>query len=124
MPKTAASAAPARMPHSAPTAIEPDIQAPAKPQAAPTIIIPSTPRLSTPERSTMSSPDDANKSGVEAVMTVKIKLTEKIRLKTLSSASSMDGYRLAHGSQHADSIDDQGIASEHVEQQDALKALG
>src|ERR1700689_1677404 len=104
MPKIAAIAMPAKIPHSAPTAIEPDIQAPAKPQAAPTIIIPSTPRLSTPERSTMSSPDDANKSGVEAVMTVKIKLTEKIRLKTLSSASSMDGYRLAHGSHQTDAI--------------------
>src|ERR1700729_90523 len=107
MPKTAASAAPARMPHNAPTAIEPDIQAPAKPHAAPTIIMPSTPRFSTPERSTMSSPDDANKSGVEAVMTVKIKLTEKIRLKTLPSDSSMSGYRLAHGSQQTDAVDNQ-----------------
>src|ERR1700733_12202970 len=124
MPKIAASAMPATTPHSAPTAIEPDIQAPAKPQAAPTIIIPSTPRLSTPERSTTSSPVDANKSGVEAVTTVKIKLTEKIRLKMLPSASSMGGYRLAHGSQQANAIDNERIASEHVEQQDALKDLG
>ena len=39
------------MPHSAPMMIEPVSQAPPKPQAAPTIIMPSTPRLSTPARS-------------------------------------------------------------------------
>jgi hypothetical protein len=39
------------MPHSAPNAIEPVANAPAKPQAAPTTIMPSTPRLSTPARS-------------------------------------------------------------------------
>ena len=69
------------MPQTAPTSVEPDKYAPAKPQAAPTIIIPSMPRLSTPERSTTNSPDDASRSGVEAVITVRMKLTEKIRLK-------------------------------------------
>src|SRR5580700_11955270 len=105
MPKIAAIAMPAKIPHSAPTAIEPDIQAPAKPHAAPTIIIPSTPRLSTPERSTTSSPDDANNSGVEAVTTVRMKLTEKIRCRTLPSVSSMRGHGFDR-SQQPQAVDD------------------
>ena len=40
------------------------------PQAAPTAIMPSSPRLSTPARSTTSSPSAAISSGVAAVMTV------------------------------------------------------
>ena len=68
------------MPHSAPTAIEPVAKAPAKPQAAPTIIMPSTPRLSTPARSTTSSPEAASSSGVEAVITV----------SRMASANSME----------------------------------
>src|SRR5260364_19634 len=60
---------PAMMPHSAPTTIEPDSQAPPKPQAAPTIIMPSTPRLSTPARSVTSSPVAASSSGVDAAST-------------------------------------------------------
>ena len=63
------AARPATMPHSAPTMIEPVSQAPAKPQAAPMIIMPSTPRLSTPERSATSSPAAASSSGVEAAST-------------------------------------------------------
>ena len=39
------------------------------------IIIPSMPRLSTPERSTTNSPADAKSSGVAAVMTVRRKLS-------------------------------------------------
>ena len=47
-------------------------QAPPKPQAAPTIIMPSTPRLSTPERSVTSSPVAASSSGVEAASTARM----------------------------------------------------
>src|SRR5271155_3865685 len=115
---------PARMPQSAPISVEPDMKAPPNPQAAPTIIIPSMPRLSTPARSTTSSPDDASKSGVEAVITVRIKLTENIRLKISMRASTMGMYRFAHGSQQTDAIDNQRIAGQHVEQQDALEHLG
>src|SRR5437868_5767897 len=73
--------------------------------------MPSTPRLSTPARSTTSSPEAASISGVEAVMTVS---------KT-ASMNSMDDLR---GEQRADAIEDQGIAGEHIEQQNALKNLG
>src|SRR5271154_5711100 len=103
-------ATPARMPHSAPTVVESAMKAPAKPQAAPMIIMPSTPRLRTPERSTTSSPAAASSSGVDAAMMER------------TMASSM--RRPFHGPQQADAIDDQGIASQHVEQQDPLKHLG
>ena len=49
--------------------IEPESQAPPNPQAAPTIIMPSTPRLRTPERSATSSPVAAINSGVDAAST-------------------------------------------------------
>ena len=71
---------PATMPHSAPTMIEPVSQAPPKPQAAPTIIMPSTPRLSTPARSATSSPVAASSSGVEA-----------------ASTAQDDGFKQLHG---------------------------
>jgi hypothetical protein len=70
--KISDSSVPAIMPHSAPTTIEPDIQAPPKPQAAPTIIMPSTPRFSTPARSVTSSPVAASSSGVEAASTARM----------------------------------------------------
>src|ERR1700723_3062928 len=76
------------------------------------IIMPSAPRLRTPERSTTSSPDAASKSGVEAAITDRM----------MASSSSMRG--LSDGAQHADPVDDQRIAGEHVEQQDALEHLG
>jgi hypothetical protein len=66
----AASAAPAAMPASAPSTELPVAIAAAKPQDAPMTIIPSTPRLSTPERSTTSSPMAAMSSGVDAAITV------------------------------------------------------
>src|SRR5438477_1022637 len=105
------SAAPARMPHSAPTAIEPVTYAPAKPQAAPTIIMPSTPRFSTPARSTTSSPEAASSSGVDAVITV----------RRTASMNSMDDLRRE---QQAEAVEDERVAGEHVEQQDALEHLG
>jgi hypothetical protein len=67
--KISDSRVPATTPHSAPTMIEPVSQAPPNPQAAPTIIMPSTPRLSTPARSVTSSPVAAISSGVDAAST-------------------------------------------------------
>src|SRR6185437_7142852 len=75
------------------------------------IIIPSTPRLSTPERSTTSSPEAASSSGVDAAITDR-----------MMASSSMRG--LSHGPDQVDAIDDQRVAGEHVEQQNALENLG
>src|SRR5690242_908399 len=75
------------------------------------IIIPSTPRLSTPARSTTSSPDAASSSGVEAAITDR-----------RMASSSMRG--LSYGMDKAHAIDDQRVAGEHVEQQNALEDLG
>jgi hypothetical protein len=47
------------------------LTAAAKLQAAPIAIMPSTPRLRTPERSVTSSPMAAMRSGVDAVMMVR-----------------------------------------------------
>src|ERR1700677_4091029 len=70
------------------------------------------PRLSTPDRSTTSSPDDASSSGVAAEMTERI----------IASSSSMGG--LSQRTDIADAVDDQRIAGQHIEQQDALEHLG
>src|SRR5436309_6509775 len=99
------------MPHNAPTAIEPVTYAPAKPQAPPTIIMPSIPRFRTPARSTTSSPEAASSSGVEAVMTV-------------SRTASMNSMNDLRCEQEAKAIEDQRVACEHVEQQDALEHFG
>src|SRR5688572_253675 len=99
------------MPHSAPNAIEPVWYAPAKPQAAPTIIMPSTPRFSTPARSTTNSPEAASSSGVEAVITV-------------SRTASMNPMGDLRGEQKTEAVEDQRVAGEHIEQQDALEDLG
>src|SRR5215471_9343930 len=76
------------------------------------IIMPSTPRLRTPERSTTSSPDAASNSGVEAATTDRM----------MASSSGMHG--LPDGAQHTDAVDDERIAGQHVEQQNALEHLG
>src|SRR5579871_624559 len=76
------------------------------------IIMPSTPRLSTPERSTTSSPAAASNSGVEAAITDSV------------MASSMPMGGPLRGGDEADAMDDQRVAGEHVEQQDALTHLG
>src|SRR5437763_5690109 len=102
---------PPRMPHSAAIAIEPVTEAPAKPQAAPTIIMPSRPRLRTPARSTTSSPEAASNSGVEAAITV----------SRTASTNSMNGLRREHNAQ---AVEDERVAGEHVEQQNALEHLG
>src|SRR6516165_7451276 len=76
------------------------------------IIIPSTPRLSTPARSTTSSPAAASNSGVDAVTTARM----------MASASPI-GSPVMRGHQ-ANPIEHERIAGEHVEQQCALKNLG
>src|ERR1700755_101456 len=102
---------PAAMPHSAPTMMDPDSHAPPKPQAAPMIIMPSTPRLRTPERSVTSSPVAAIRSGGDAGSTDRM------------IASTSSTLHLCRRNQ-PEAVEDQGIAGEHVEQQDALKHLG
>src|SRR2546421_9638307 len=99
---TADSAAPAKMPHSAPNAIEPVRYAPAKPQAVPTIIMPSRPRFKTPARSTTNSPEAASISGVEAVTMV----------SKMASTNSMSDLRRED---EAEAVEDQRVAGEHVE---------
>src|SRR5882672_4483605 len=76
------------------------------------IIMPSTPRLSTPERSTINSPAAASSSGVEAAITDRM----------MASSSPMAG--LSQRGDEADAVEDERIAGEHVEQQDALEHLG
>src|SRR5947209_188123 len=103
---------PATMPNRAPMKIEPVSQAPPKPQAAPTIIMPSTPRLSTPERSVTSSPVAAISSGVDAASTAR-----------MMASMSSTGHLSVRENQF-ESVQNEGIAGEHVEQQNALKNFG
>ncbi len=86
MAKTSDSKVPATMPQSAPMMIEPVSQAPPKPQAAPTIIMPSTPRLSTPARSVTSSPVAASNSGVEAASTARMMASSELHQATCRDA--------------------------------------
>jgi hypothetical protein len=67
-----ASPMPAAMAASTPSSGEPVTNAAPKPHTAPITIMPSTPRLSTPERSETSSPRAASNSGVAAVMMVRM----------------------------------------------------
>src|SRR5712671_3622065 len=103
---------PATIPQRAPMTVEPVSQAPPNPQAAPTIIMPSTPRLRTPARSTKSSPLAASSSGVEAASTARM----------MASSNSIGGLSQRHD--QPDPVENQGIAGQHIEQQDALKHLG
>src|SRR5688500_12697707 len=74
--------------------------------------MPSTPRLSTPERSTTSSPMAARSSGVAAVMTVRM------------IASSTGGFApQRRRADEPDPVEDQRVAGEHVEEQHALQHL-
>jgi hypothetical protein len=61
-------AAPAAIPATTPNQRFPVVTAVAKPAIAPTSIIPSTPRLSTPDFSVTSSPNAANTIGVPAAI--------------------------------------------------------
>src|SRR5487761_1981227 len=107
--KTSDSRVPAAIPQTAPKMVEPVSQAPPNPQAAPTIIIPSTPRLSTPERSVTSSPVAAINSGVDAASTD----------STIASSSSTG--HLSRSENQPEPVKYERVAGEHVEQQNALK---
>src|SRR5690606_2569956 len=111
-PKTAEKSAPTRTAANKPSQAEPVICAMAKPDTAPISIMPSTPRLSTPERSTTSSPMAAIRSGVAAVAIVR----RIACVKSIRSGLS----RLATGYE-ANAIKDECIASENEEQDHALK---
>src|ERR1700687_387620 len=103
---------PATMPQTAPIMVEPVSQAPPNPQAAPTIIMPSTPRLSTPARSVTSSPVAAISSGVDAAST-----------ERMIASTSSTGH-LSRRENEPEPVENQRVAGEHVEQQNALKYLG
>ena len=70
-PKMKAMAMPASAPTRTPSTPEPVETATAKAEIAPRIIMPSTPRLRTPDFSTTSSPRAAKSSGVAAPITVR-----------------------------------------------------
>src|SRR3984885_8199742 len=106
------SRVPARIPHGPPKMVEPVSQAPPNPQAAPTIIMPSTPRLSTPARSVTSSPVAAISNGVDAASTAR-----------MIASSSPTGHLSRRGNQ-PEAVEDERVACEHIEQQDALEHLG
>src|SRR3979490_731772 len=110
--KISDSNVPATMPQRAPMVVEPVSQAPPNPQAAPTIIMPSTPRLRTPARSVISSPVAAINSGVEAASTAR-----------MIASSSPTGH-LSRGEDEPEPVENERVAGEHVEQQNALKYLG
>src|SRR5579859_922709 len=109
--KISDSKVPATIPQMAPIMVDPVSQAPPNPHAAPTIIIPSTPRLSTPERSVTSSPVAAINSGVEAASTDRM------------IASNMATMHLSGRENQPESVQNERVAGEHVEQQNALKHL-
>ena len=68
------------------------------------IIMPSTPRLRTPERSATNSPEAARSSGVDAVITVKMKLTEKINPRFRAHQALAATFE---GADEAHAVDDQ-----------------
>src|SRR3984957_143523 len=76
------------------------------------IIMPSMPRLSTPERSTTSSPDAASNSGVDAAITE----------RRMASNRPMGGPGAR--CDQTEAVENERVAGEHVEQQDALEHLG
>src|SRR3984957_2501592 len=101
------SRVPATIRHSAPIMVEPVSQAPPNPQAAPTIIMPSTPRLSTPERSVTSSPVAAINNGVDAASTDRM------------IASSNSTGHLPRRENQSETVENERVTGEHIEQQDA-----
>src|ERR1700675_4059878 len=74
--------------------------------------MPSTPRLSTPDRSVTSSPVAAIKSGVDAAST-----------ERMMASSSSTGY-LSGRENKPEGVGNQRVAGQHVKQQDTLKNLG
>src|SRR5437763_13525485 len=112
-PNSAAINAPAPMAARMPTNARPVSLAAAKPHAAPTAIIPSTPRLRTPERSPTSSPSAAIRSGVEAAR----------RVMRGPSSPSMTGLGESdrRRPRDPDAVGDERVAGEHEEQEHALE---
>src|SRR3546814_18039039 len=76
------------------------------------IIMPSTPRLSTPARSVTSSPSAAMPSGVAGVMTVR-------RIASTLSGPPFRGF--GAGGDQPDAVMDQGVAGEDEKEQQALE---
>mmetsp|Transcript_18462 Transcript_18462/g.30093 ORF Transcript_18462/g.30093 Transcript_18462/m.30093 type:complete len:185 (-) Transcript_18462:12291-12845(-) len=72
-----------------PTAGDPVFTAMMNPQTAPVIIIPSTPRLRTPARSTTSSPMAASRIGVEAAIMAAISRTGLMAERSISDHPTM-----------------------------------
>src|SRR5579863_9188809 len=85
----------------------------AKPTIAPTSIMPSTPKLSTPDFSVTSSPSAANSIGVEARTVVR-----RMAVSIFMRALSRDRMAAAHP------IADQDFASQQEEQQHPLEHAG
>src|SRR5690606_30430265 len=89
-----------------------------KPTTAPTAIIPSTPRLSTPDRSETSSPSAAKRSGVAATTIVSsIPCSSSIPMARLHGKA-----RRRPGDPHP--VEDQRVAGEDEEQQQPLEDAG
>src|SRR5260221_10830164 len=89
------------------------------PTTAPTAIIPSTPRLSTPDRSATSSPSAAISSGIDAVTMVR-------RMPVISAPMACfhgcgDPRRCAHD---PDAVNDEGVGRQDQQHQNALKDVG
>src|ERR1700704_5846712 len=110
--KISDSRVPAAIPQMAPTVVDPVSHAPPNPHAAPTIIMPSRPRLRTPDRSVTSSPVAAINSGVDAAST-----------ERMMASSSPTGH-LSRRENQPETVENEGVEGENVEQQDALKHLG
>src|SRR5690606_22050953 len=104
------NSAPTRMAAKMPSQADPVMKATPKPVTAPMIIMPSTPRLRTPERSTTSSPMAAISSGVAAVAMVS---------RMASNMARLPGSRLRPD--EADLVVDQRVAGEHEEEDHALE---
>ena len=97
-----------------PSQAEPVVWATAKPATAPITIMPSTPRLRTPERSTTSSPSAAINSGVAAVATVRSMASNIVISRTLQCCFAVPGH-------NPDAIINQGVTGEDKKQDDALE---
>ena len=97
-----------------PSQAEPVYCATANPVTAPMTIMPSTPRLSTPDRSTTSSPNAAMSSGVAAVATVRSMASNIVISRALQRCLAQAGH-------NPDAIIDQTVTGEDKKQDDALE---
>src|SRR5690606_2943658 len=96
---------------------EPVVRATANPVTAPITIMPSTPRLSTPERSTTSSPIAAMSKGVAAVAIVMSICSSTLGRLPGLRFGSFRGRRACD----PNPVVDECVAGEHEEEQHALK---